>query len=250
MINQTLLAEIFSNTTKNSWQARCITQLNNSAFSNVGLVDGYGAPIPDLNAQTWGIDYETCNAQCNYANVPYRFDFQDFSSSFTNYFLPYLALTAQLPYETGDGSHNVMAFFLALGSPALITYSLTLTILNRAWVKVQFRRLKDKASRLKTFGIYEDRVQSAMLLLQEAQQVPLRASQQNGWFSSLIVGPDNADWWERITNSLKSTRRGLTASLVAQTATAIVAYSFTVTASFLANRGDPTTALQISSGNL
>lgn len=168
----------------------------------------------------------------------------------TNYFLPWLTLTAQLPFETGDPWSNVMSFCLALGSPSLITFSLTITILNRLWVRQQFARLTSRTSDWGLFRDYEHRVQYVQYLLQEAQQVPLRASQEHGWLSSLIVIPDNANWWKLLKGRLRSTRRGFTASLVAQMALAFVAYLFTVIASFLAYLGDPNTALQIASGSI
>nr|OQO21668.1 hypothetical protein B0A51_12922 [Rachicladosporium sp. CCFEE 5018] len=250
MINQTLLADIFANTTKTSWQARCLTQLNNSGFANVGLVNGHGFSVPDLTSQTWSIDVDTCYAQCNSNIMPYvcsRFDFQSFSSSMTNYFLPYLALTAQLPYETGDPWRNVMSFCLAVGSPALVAYSLTITILNRLWTKRQFDILREKAGSdtLESFPDFKATIRSAQYLLQEAQQVPLRASQERGWFSSLIVFQGNPNVRQRGVVA-----RGVTAPLVAQVALAAIAYLFTVIASFMAQLGDPATALQISSGTL
>lgn len=171
----------------------------------------------------------------------------------TNYFLPWLALTAQLPFETGDAWVNIMSFCLAVGSPALATYSLSITILNRYWVRKTFGKLRAKARRravMARYGELEERIKAVQFLLQEAQQVPLRASQGKGWLSSLLVIPANATWWEEIAERLKHTRRGITASLVAQMLFAAIAYLFTVITSFQTDLGDPSTALQISSGSL
>lgn len=171
----------------------------------------------------------------------------------TNYLLPWLALTAQLPFETGDFLSNGMAFCLAVGSPALATYSLAITILNRYWVRKKFddTRAQSRARNVsQRFGELDNRIRAAAYLLQEAQQVPLRASQNSGWFGSLIVLPANREWWRQLEKRLRSTRRGVTASLVAQMLFAAIAYLFTVIASFDAELGDPTTALQIASGSL
>jgi len=169
----------------------------------------------------------------------------------TNYFLPWLALTAQLPFETGDAWANIMSFCLAIGSPALATYSLSITILNRQWVQQEFRELRTNARSLsRKYNELTDRIEAAIFLLQEAQQVPLRASQEKGWFSSLLVVPGNALWWEHLQERLETTRRGITASLVAQMLLAAIAYLFTVITSFNADLGDPSTALQIASGSL
>jgi len=181
------------------------------------------------------------------------FDFQSFSAAMTNYLFPWLALTAQLPFETGDLWSNTMSFCLAVGSPALATYSLSITILNRYWVRKRFGSLLSKARTLSVrqkYRAYEDRTRAARYLLQEAQQVPLRASQEKGWLSSLILVPRNDEWWEHLESRLKSTRRGVTASLVAQMLLASVTYLFTVITSLVASLVDASTGLQIASGSL
>lgn len=181
------------------------------------------------------------------------FDFADFSTTFTNFLLPWLALTAQLPYETGSPWSSIMSFCLALGSPALITYSLTLTMLNRSWIRKRFDALAKKCQEQQVqtrYHGYRERVRAAQYLLQEAQQVPLRASQERGWLSSLVVSGENQDWWLRLRNALKTTRRGVTVSLVAQILAAVIAWILTITSGFIALLGDRTAALDISSGSL
>ena len=146
-----------------------------------------------------------------------------------------------------------MSFCLAVGSPAFATYSLTITILNRYWVRKKFDGLLAKARGLSIrtkYREYEDRVSAALYLLQESQQVPLRASQENGWLSSLIVVPGNEEWWMHLESRLRGTRRSVTASLVAQMAVASVTYLFTVITSLVGSLGDPSTGLQIASGSL
>lgn len=57
----------------------------------------------------------------------------------TSFFLPWLTLTAQPPFENAGPSETFTVSTLAIGSPALITYSLVLMLFNRTWVikKVQ-----------------------------------------------------------------------------------------------------------------
>jgi hypothetical protein len=134
----------------------------------------------------------------------------------------------------------------------LITYSLVLTILNRYWIRNQFQQLSERARdrAVKTkYRAFEERVAAAQYLLQEAQQVPLRASQSNGWLSSLIVVPGNEEWWQNLKNRLFHGRRGVTASLVFQMLAAIVAWIFTVSAAFKTSLGDESQGLDISSGS-
>lgn len=94
------------------------------------------------------------------------------------------------------------------------------------------------------------RVRAIQFLLQEAQQVPLRASQERGWLSSLIVNPKNQAWWRSLKSRLVRSRRGVTFSLVAQILAAGIAWLFTVASGFIASRGDRIAANQLSSGTL
>ena len=118
---------------------------------------------------------------------------------------------------------------MAVGSPALATYSLSTTIINRAAVRARFdallkeARIFDEQNGGRHPG-YAVRIRAARILLQEGQQVPLRASEVDGWFSSLLTSADNKEWWERLEVSLKATRRGVTTTLVAQTALAVIAF--------------------------
>ena len=169
-----------------------------------------------------------------------------------NFLLPWLALTAQLPFETETHAQGVMSWFLAVSSPALITYSLFLTILNRYWVGLVFGKLRSRAElpAMRSKFAYAHRIKACQLLLQEGQQVPLQQSCEDALLSSLIVSPRNEIWWQRLEERLIRSRRGVTQSLVAQILFATLAYLFTVVTAFNADLGDPTTALQIASGSL
>ena len=142
---------------------------------------------------------------------------------------------------------------MAVGSPALVTYSLTLTILNRYWVRCKYQKLKKIANDdavKKKYPEYYERVEAIEYLLSYGQQVPLRASQEKGWLSSLIVDPDNQDWWTNLQANLHKTRRRVTYSLLAQVSSAIIAWFFVVGSTFEASLGSAEVALQISSGSL
>lgn len=167
--------------------------------------------------------------------------------------LPWLALTAQLPYETSSPWDNLLSLCLSVGSPALITFSLALTILNRYSLRTRWHSLHQNALSRAVHNKYSDfgsRIKAIQYLLQEAQQVPLRASQERGWLSSLIVGPENQAWWRNLQRRLAQSRRGVTFSLVAQILAASIAWLFTITSSFVDNRGDRAVANQLSSGTL
>lgn len=86
--------------------------------------------------------------------------------------------------------------------------------------------------------------------MQEMQQMPMRVCQGEGWLSSLVVLPDNFSWWQRVRIELQKARRGVTASLFAQIATAVIGWLMTVVSIFVANFGDVDAALQLSNGSV
>jgi hypothetical protein len=147
-----------------------------------------------------------------------------------------------------------MSLMLSLGSPAIITQSVTLTILNGYYIRQKFKDLRRRSRELGVGGripeMFRNRMKAAAVIVQESQQVPMRASQDNGWLSSLAVLGENEPWWDSAEKRIWSTRRGVTLSLVAQILMAFIAWFLTVLGALLGNLGDTTTALQLSSGSL
>lgn len=264
-----LVAAKYNNTSQ--WKGACVARIDEVVRAgqspNIfkGLVSRNGEYV-DIYKDTdkvWGINVQVCFDYCGWdklqtvsgsrngpcqrpdANWTQIFSFEVFSSGATNYLLPWLALTAQLPFETGE--HNVnanfMSFCMALGSPMLITYSLMITILNQHWLRTQFRELESHA-------LIRETVKNARMFLQESQQVPLRLSQDDGSLGSLIVLAENKIWWERLRDSVQRTRRGVTLSLIAQIMVALMSWVLTVIAAFLSSLGNPTEALILSGGSL
>jgi hypothetical protein len=144
-----------------------------------------------------------------------------------------------------------MSLLLAVGSPALITFSLSMTVFNRRWVQERFTVLRRKIN-----GRIDDRVPSfkgkveaMQYLLENGQQVALRCSEIEGSFSSLVVLPQNKGLLKGIEKDLKNTKRPVTFSLVAQQLFAISLYIFTVIDSF-PNSGMLTTPTQMSASGL
>ena len=179
------------------------------------------------------------------------FPFQSFAAAFTSYLLPWLALIAQLPTQNGNKNDGFISICMVIGSPALVTYSLMLTIRNRYWVREEFGALRRRFKDIHTiYTGFEQKLGAIQYVLEECQQVPLRVSQKKGWFSSLVVLPTNDPWWTSVENKLRNTRRGRTLSLVFQLLAATVAFLFTVIASFVASLGNITAALQLSAGSI
>ena len=99
---------------------------------------------------------------------------------------------------------------MALGSPALATYSLSLTILGRYWERKQFKIVRQEIGRTRsvrqTYRVIDERINAIQFFLEQAQQVPLRISEDGSWFSSLIVLARNHDWWVSLATKLKDTQ--------------------------------------------
>jgi len=170
----------------------------------------------------------------------------------TSYFLPWLALTAQLPFENEGVFETLMGLCLAIGSPALITYSLAITIFNRNWAIASVKRLFKRSRQHpgQRFRHFEDRLESFLFLAIEGQQVPLRATGIRHWLSSLIVSPLNQPWWTNLKGRINRSRRKSTYSLHAQLALAGFVWVFTIGTSIAVATGSVTTAVEIAASTL
>lgn len=175
------------------------------------------------------------------------FNYQNFLARVTNYLLPWLALTAQLPYEAGDAVPNIMSFFMALGSPMLITFSLMMTIFNKRWLN---RKCKDFNQRHPRSGTLAPRLEGARNFLEAAQQVPIRISRGDGWLASLILMDGNERFWDRVSTHIRDTRRDWTLSLVVQISVAVTSWILTIIGSFGSSLGSHAEALVLSSSSL
>ena len=109
-------------------------------------------------------------------------------------------------------------------------------------------RKMSKALNLPQARTLRGTMSNARYLLQEAQQVPLRLSQEDGWLSSLIILEENVEWWSGVRRSLEQSRRGSSYALVAQISMAAFAFALTVLSAFGGQLGNFTVALQLSSG--
>jgi hypothetical protein len=139
-----------------------------------------------------------------------------------------------------------MSFCLAVGSPALITYSLTLAILNRRWIRQRCDRIARDSP-----PAHAERIKAVQYLLTEAQEVPLEISTPNiTELHTTILAPESRGWWHAANDKLRDTRRGVTPSLVAQVVSAAIAYFFTVVLTFKWEFRDPDYALQASAGTV
>lgn len=198
----------------------------------------------ELPPVTWVLEYVLCVFNAKSRQV---FDFQNFLSGVTNYFLPWLGLTAQLPYETGSISGNFESFCLAVGSPMLTTFALVSTALNAHSTSITFAA---KFGDGKTTSHLREAVESAEYFLCGSQQSPIRIKEDQ--FRQLFEEDTERlrDRWLPLEQRLRKTRRQYTLSLFAQTFFAVVAWVLTIIGSYVTSLGRPSEALLLSSGTL
>ena len=210
---------------------QCLLDFRGSNATEGGT-DFYGSPVTDPKAAV-ALTYMACVDWCGKGREP--FDWSAFSQQFTAWLLPWLALVSQLPFGgechldnfiSGELhsnahrralpiSHSHASVVLTVGSPTLAVFSLALTAINTRWVYKRFSAIN-----------YPNRKNAAKALA-SLQQVPLRLTTRNGLLASLIVLPENDDWWECLTDRLEQTHI-LTISTATSTAWVIVAFAFAV----------------------
>ena len=111
-----------------------------------------------------------------------------------------------------------MALLLALGSPSLIIFSLTLTILDARWINQKFRQIKEENKSLRPHRPLQIKaIKAARALLIDSQHIPIQIF--NGprrEIAHLIACPENWAWWHSLREEIQKTKRKWTYSLYAQ----------------------------------
>jgi hypothetical protein len=174
------------------------------------------------SSEAIGSDYKTCNTYCGKGTS--TFQWNNFSPQFTGWLLPFLALTAQLPFESDGTWHDLMSLVLTIASPQLAMYSIGLTILNSRYAK---RRLDE-------VFVIPNEVEVGRATLTDLKQrifKTLRISQQQpfdlGDLWTVQTAEKELQWWRAVQERLQQSGRLFTASLATQIALAIVAFAFT-----------------------
>ncbi|KAG2745451.1 hypothetical protein P692DRAFT_20741972 [Suillus brevipes Sb2] len=193
----------------------------NQTLNASGLVDAHGGNIKNTSSeilQAVGFTYDACHSQCGSGTQ--QPTWANTSQQFSAWLLPYLALISQLPFGARHRIDNLMSAILTVGSPVLAGYSMILTILNARWISRQFENVSFSNSK------------HAVRILISLQQTPLKITNEDSLLSSLIVLPENDDWWPKIADFLDYT---LTWSIASATSIAwvTVAYLLTVIGSLM-----------------
>jgi len=203
--------------------SQCFDAIRNGTYGPSGGVDIHGQPIQNI-AQAVGMTYELCKRACG--TSPESFDWHEFAEKFTSWLLPWLALISQLPFGAKYRVDNLTSMVLAVGSPTLAAYSLILTILNGQWVARRFS------------GVSYPNSHHAFRIMNSLQQAPLQIANESSLLSSLVVLPENDEWWSDLVERLDYTH---TWSISASAAIMWVftAYIFTVVDSFASLKDEP-----------
>ncbi|KAJ7471226.1 hypothetical protein B0H11DRAFT_1376059 [Mycena galericulata] len=194
----------------------CLQQVQNGDWGPAGGTNNAGTPVSNISEAT-AITYELCLRACGAGSEP--FDWNIFSQQFSAWLLPYLALVSQLPFGAISRLDNLVSMFLTIGSPTLAAYSLSLTVLNGAWVAQRFSHLT-----------YPN-VRNAVQILSSLQQSAFHVVTEESLLASLIVLPENDEWWTELVIWLNYVHTW-SISAVASILWVIIAYIFTVVDSF------------------
>lgn len=180
-----------------------------------------GSPIvtfPSSTDAATALSYAGCVSYCGEGQEP--FSWTVFSQEYAAWLLPYLAMLSQLPFGARRRTDNLMSAILTLGSPTLAGYSIYMTLLNARWVNDQlFAGIDYPSTAIR---------QSVVRALTSLQQVPLRIHPgESARFESLVVHPDNDDWWTTLAAELDYSH---TWSIASATAIiwVVIAYLLTV----------------------
>ena len=150
--------------------------------------------MPPTTEDATALSYAACAKYCGRSQEP--FSWSVFSQQYAQWLLPYLALLSQLPFGAPHKIDNLMSVFLTLGSPTLAGYSLYMTFLSARWVNGElFSDINYPSVTAR---------QSIVRALCSLQQVPLRVHHgtPSGHFESLVVHPDNDEWWATLAAEL------------------------------------------------
>ncbi|KAJ7022238.1 hypothetical protein C8F04DRAFT_1138511 [Mycena alexandri] len=189
-----------------------------------GETDSEGNAVTSIGVAT-GMTLDLCLQTCGRGIWDNPERWLDFCEKFSTWLLPFLALVSQLPFGGDTPFENVMSILLNVGSPTLAAYSVTLTTLNSRWIHRRFSRISYPSA------------QSAARVLDNLQQSRLQVTEDDYVLSSLIVLPENDQYWAELLIFL-DVKHSYTWSFsnIASIIWVAMAFLLTVIQTFLDNR--------------
>ena len=201
----------------------CVESYRNGSHGLEGVVDRDGNSVDSVSLMK-GLQFAQCKAVCG--TSVQQMEWKIFSSQLATWLLPWIALAAQLPFQTQSQPHDILSVLLVFGSPILAMYSLLLTLFN--W---QYAR--DECSRVAwdNPNLSSAHMNAVANTIGAIQQVPLEV-QNLGLLACSIKLPPNRRWWKELDDSLYDTGRRFPASFWAQIGFAVVTYLFAIVDAF------------------
>lgn len=210
------LSFFFVSVTASANFTQCLATFQASGNATGGT-DFFGRPVND-SRDAAGLTYGACKSLCGTGQE--AFNWSVFSQQFSAWLLPWLALVSQLPFGAESRLDNLISVALTVGSPTLAAFSLAITAVNTRWANERFSGNK-----------YPNRKHAARAFIY-LQQVPLRITTRDGLLASLVVLPENDDWWECLVDRLEQTFTW-TVAAAASIAWVIIAFIFTIVDSLM-----------------
>lgn len=191
----------------------CLNKLKSDPTATGG-VDYKGRPTS--LGQAVGLTYESCESQCGPS--PESFNWRHFAQLFSSWLLPWLALTSQLPFGSGNQANDFMSFIMSVGSPALAAYSLVLTSLN---LRSVYQRAQRSVS-----PVDGRNAAKALICL---QQVPLELTKDGRILASMLTDR----YWSKYIVDHVGRKHSWTIAARLSTSWVVIAFLFTLVDSFV-----------------
>ena len=204
--------------------------LNGSAIArgNItynGTVDRDGNLVGRLD-KIEGVRFAECETMCGKGWQ--REEWNDIFNSLSGWLLPWLALTAQLPFQTRDKARDIASVFLVIGSPILAMYSLLQTFYNSNWIREQCRGVVENGD--EQFAEKLEHMKYVAEVLDACQHAPMQVTNDVKLTHFARFG--QTDWWKNLAETLEDTGRKTSASFWAQLFLAGISYVFTLIVAF------------------
>jgi hypothetical protein len=202
-------------------------------------------------SDAWGCSLSDCSRLAPQSGWMF-IDWNILAPNLGAWLIPWLALTAQLPFETRGVTTNLMSLAMAVGSPMLAGYSLALMVLNARWINICFANLRDQGKRvLPSRPEHYNPLNAIRWILIEVQHVPIKfVWGSNHDFAQMLVRPENTKTWENLRLEILKTKRGRTLSLFAQLWWVIIAQFLAICQLFASGNQIGNTGMGVSINTL
>jgi hypothetical protein len=208
--------------------------------------DIYGQPTNNLS-QMAGVTYDECmRAASEYTDLK-LVDWLPFLNGVFTFLMPSIALSPQLPMETGSRSMNVFALVITVGSPMMAMYSLLIASLTARRINIMFEKLRLKFESLNSTdesqkskkAKYLSIIGAVRIFLLETIHTPLyMVKREHKNLARTIVGEEYEKWWIKISAEVLKKRQPVRLELIVALVLVILSQIFTVVAFFKGSDAD------------